>query len=263
MKQVIFILLFLCGQLCEAQTVIPDVTLDHNFSVYVKSVDEFMRRFNGEELHPNVNRNDTDYKKKNLMWLFNFDVKNKTQEFPKMREFIEKVVANNTMLNFNDSTWFGEVAITAKYKGRDVSLTLYLRTEPTPKPNFCWKLCGLSGLDKTGIFTLGKQSGISNIEHEVYFVELSSIFKNDKTNLFDYISTRNHIDQLSVFLALCKTGQMTFSQVESVDFVFTNVPGYVFRIKEYGRRDDNAGWLISSFDECKNKQEFINHLIQN
>lgn len=255
-------LLLLCGQISRAQTILPDATLDHSFSVYVKSVDEFMQRFNGDELHPNVKKGDADYKSKNLMWLFNFDVENKTKMLPKMQRFIKKVIDSDTRLNFNDSTWFAEVSIVTKYKGKNVLLTLYLRTDTTSKPNYCWKLCGMKELEKTGLFIPGKQSGISNIEHEVNFAELQSIFKNDKANLFNYISTRNRIDQLSAFLALCKTGQMSFVQVERVGFVFTSVPGYVFRIKEYGRRSDNAGWLISSFEECKDKQTFIEHLIQ-
>lgn len=264
MKRLLFSIALICltANSVIAQAILPDVTLNHSFSVYVKSVNEFMQRFNGAELHPSVKRSDTDYRSKNLMWLFNFNVKDKTQMLPKMQRFIKSVIDSGTRLNFNDSTWFAEVGIVTKYKGQNVSLTLYLRTDPTPRPNYCWKLCGVKGLDKTGLFTPGKQSGISNIEHEVYFAELSSIFKNDKANLFSYISTRNHIDQLSAFIALCETGQMSFVQVEKVGFVFTSVPGYVFRIKEYGRRSDNAGWLISSFCECKDKQSFINHLIQ-
>lgn len=264
MKRILFTAVFVCfaANWSFAQTILPDVTLDHSFSVYVKSVNEFMQRFNGEELHPNVKKTDADSRSKNLMWLFNFDVKDKTKMLPKMQRFIKRVVDSGTQLNFNDSTWFAEVGIVAKYKGQNVSLMLYLRTDPTPKPNYCWKLCGLKGLDKTGLFTPGKQSGISNIEHELNFAELQSIFKNDKANLFNYISTHNHIDQLSAFLALCKTGQMSFVQVEKVGFVFTSVPDYIFRIKEYGRRSDNAGWLISSFEECNDKQTFINKLIQ-
>lgn len=264
MKRILFTVVLVCfaAKWSIAQVILPDVTLDHDFSVYVKSVGEFMQRFNSEELHPNVKKDEADYRSKNLMWLFNFDVKDKAKMLPKMQRFVKQAVDSDTRLNFNDSTWFAEVGIVAKYKGQNVSLTLYLRTDPTPKPNYCWKLCGLKGLEKTGLFIPGKQSGISNIEHEVNFAELQSIFKNDKANLFNYISTRNRIDQLSAFLALCKTGQMSFVQVEKVGFVFTSVPGYVFRIKEYGRRSDNAGWLISSFEECKDKQKFIKHLIQ-
>lgn len=244
-----------------AQTILPDATLNTDFANYVKSLDEFMQRFNGEELHPAVKKNSADYLSKNMFWLFNFDVKNKAEQMPKMKDFVRRAIESNTRLAFNDSTWFAKASFTAKYKGKDIQLTMILRTEPTPKTNYCWKICGIQGIEKTGLYTQGKQYAISNIEHEMNFVELCSIFSYNKENIFGYMSARNKVDQLSVFLTLCKTGLLTFNYVNNLSFIFTSVPGYVFTVSEFGRRGSNSGWLISSFEKCDNKQKYINRLI--
>lgn len=246
-----------------AQTVLPDPTLKDDFDNYVKSVDEFMHRFNGEELHPGINISDADYRKKNMLWLFNFDIDKevKLEQLPKMEKFIKTAIDNKVKLAFSDSTWFAKACFMATYKGKEVELTMILCTEPTTKSRNCWKICGIQGIEKLGFYTENKPYSISNIEHEVNFAELSTIFKNNKANIFGYMSKRKHIDQLSVFMTLVRMGLISYGYVSELSFIFTSVPDYVFTIKEYGRRGNNAGLLISSFEQCKDKQKFINQLI--
>lgn len=245
-----------------AQSVLPDPTMKDDFDNYVKSVDEFIHRFNGDELHPGITKSDGDYLRKNMFWLFNFDVDkdSKTKLLPKMEKFIETAISSGVKLSFNDSTWFAKASFMAAYKGKEVELTMILRTESTPKAHNCWKICGIQGMEKLGLYTKNKPFSISNIEHEVNFVELKSIFKNNKENVFGYMSKRNHIDQLSVFMTLVRTGQLSYGYVSELCFIFTSVPDYVFTIREFGRRGNNAGWLISSFEQCKDKQKYINNL---
>lgn len=246
-----------------AQTIWPDQTMKNDFENYVKSVDEFMHRFNGEELHPNVKKTDVDYKKKNMMWLFNFDVdkESKTKLISKIESFIKVAIDSAARLTFNDSTWFAKASILTTYKDKEVELTMILRTNPTRKKHYCWKICGIQGMEKLGIYNPNDDYTISNIDHEISFRELNSIFSNNKEHLFGYISNRNHIDQLSVFFTLCRTGLLKFKYVNDLSFIFTSVPDYVFSIREYGRRGSNAGWLISSFEKCNDKSRYINNLI--
>jgi len=263
MKIRIILLSIVCAAslVSTAQTILPDATLNEDFANYVKSLDEFMHRFNGEELHPSVKKSDTDYLRKNLFWLFNFDVKNKVEQLAKMKDFVKCIIESDIRLAFKDSTWFAKASFVANYKGKNISLIMFLRTEPTPKTNYCWKICGIQGIEKIGLYAQGKQYSISNIEHEMNFVELCSIFSNNRENIFGYMSARNNVDQLSVFITLCKTGLLTFNYVNDLSFIFTSVPGYVFTVSEYARRGNNSGWLISSFEKCDNKQKYINNLI--
>ena len=56
MKQIFILLsfLFLSFNLAEAQVTVSKNSLDHAFARNVKSLDEFIARFNGDEFHPDV-----------------------------------------------------------------------------------------------------------------------------------------------------------------------------------------------------------------
>lgn len=264
MKRLFLIVFCAVVHTATAQNHFHNPAIDMEFSTYVKSVDEFMQRFNGTESHPDVAKSDSNSRQKNIAWLFNFDVPatEKTAMMAQMKEFIDSVCSNNVRLSFNDSTWFARTHFQAKYKNKPVELTMLLRTEPTPKRNYCWKLCGIKGLETIGFPKDNRQFGISSTDNDVGFLELMSIFANNSENAFGYMSPRNSIDQLSVFLTLIKTEQISYGYTTELEYIFTSVPGYVFYIREYGRQGKNAGWLISKIEKCTDKNLFINNLIK-
>lgn len=70
---------------------------DLNAGLYdsrIKLVDEFFDRFNGKEGHPNISKNDKDYRKKNLMFVFNGKMfKSKDDaKFKELENFIDTVI---------------------------------------------------------------------------------------------------------------------------------------------------------------------------
>ena len=97
----------------------------------IKLVDEFFDRFNGKEGHPDISKKDKDYRKKNLMFVFNGKMfKSKEDEkYKELQNFIDTVIANKTNINYSDTTWFAKAICHGKLKGKEVDFTLYLNVE--------------------------------------------------------------------------------------------------------------------------------------
>ena len=233
-------------------------SLNETFSRHVKSVDELMKRFNGEELYPGLDTADAAVREKNLVLLM--DAEMDQAEKNKVPAFISTVLESRASLSYESREWMAIATCDMKYKNKTLPVTLTLRTEQVKPRVFRWAVCGADGL--TGQFIDTRHRAISPTEHEIHFMELKSIFHNDKNGIFGYMETSRTVDQLSVLLALIHAGAAEISTVNNLEFVFFEVPGYVFTIQEKQRRDDNAGWLISEI-KCMGdteKQQYFKKL---
>lgn len=70
-------------------------------------VDEFMKRFNGETLHPNISKKAKDSHKKNLQLLFNLAQYKSKQDpsFIKATDMVETIIKDSVTIHFNDKEW--------------------------------------------------------------------------------------------------------------------------------------------------------------
>lgn len=67
------LLIFMVGvSLPTRSQILQDVTLAHDFNARVKSINEFIRRFNGEERHPDLIGDTT--RTRNLLTLFDYQM---------------------------------------------------------------------------------------------------------------------------------------------------------------------------------------------
>ena len=76
-RYLLWLTLVFAYSMANAQKVISN---DLNASLYdsrIKLVDEFFDRFNGKEGHPDISNKDKDYRKKNLMFVFNNSIYNR------------------------------------------------------------------------------------------------------------------------------------------------------------------------------------------
>lgn len=62
-------------------------------------------------------------------------------------------------------------------------------------------------------------------------------------------------DPTSAFAYLVHSKKLRIDHVENLEFVFTQVPGYIFHIQYFEREKSNTGWLISSFKAISDKQK--------
>jgi hypothetical protein len=66
-------------------------------------------------------------------------------------------------------------------------------------------------------------------------------------------------DQLALFVAEVKNGNLKFESVKEVKFHFLQVPGWYFEVSYFNRNSDSSGWLISNMMKIteKDKKELI------
>lgn len=252
------LIILLAGNLSAQQL---DLSWQREFTEHVKSIDEFMKRFNGEEAYPGLDKSNENFRKINLFSLLDHQMK---KEFKQQAlSFVEHILSSNVKLSYADTLWYAEAKCEITYKGKAKCITLFLRPERIKDNRFRWVFCGADGISGN-LIDVNSKSAISPVEHEIHFMELQSIFKNDKQHVFGYRQIDYKIDQLSVFLTLMYAGQINFISVVETKFHFFNVPDFHFAVEEIGRRGSNAGWLITTFDKLPQgkKQPYINKLIK-
>lgn len=254
-----FCLLFFVSAIVSAQQL--DMSWQREFTEHVKSMDEFMKRFNGEEAYPGLDVEDESFRKLNLFSLLDHNMQQNLKS--QAQSFVNDIIASATKLNYADTLWYAEAKCDITYKGVSKNITLFLRTERIKDNRFRWVFCGADGINGN-LIDVKSKSAISPVEHEIHFMELQSIFKHDRQHVFGYRQNDYKVDQLSVFLALVYAGQINFVSVSETKFHFFNVPDYRFVVEEIGRRGSNAGWLITSFEKLpqSKKHLFINKLIK-
>ncbi|MBO4850220.1 MAG: hypothetical protein J5529_04870 [Prevotella sp.] len=231
---------------------ISDPTLNEQFAANVKSVEEFMLRFNGEASYPGLEKNSPDYRKKNLFSLFDVEMDESLKK--KANAFVNKVIKDNTRLEFCDTTWYAQVGCNVISKGKNVPLTLTIRPECHNGKRRRWALCGAKGV-YGNLITTSEDGIISPLEHDLNFIQLSSTFHHDLKNLPGYMSESHEFDQLTAFVTLAQAGLLKFDYVTSVKFIFMQIPDYVFTIEEVGRKGFNSGWLITVFSELPDEMK--------
>lgn len=238
-----------------------DTSWQREFTEHVKSIDEFMKRFNGEEAYPGLEKTDENFLKLNLFSLLDHQMNKDAKQ--SAIPFVSAIINSGVKLNYSDSLWYAEAKCDITYKGSPKTITLFLCPERIKDNKFRWVFCGADGINGNLIDTNNK-SAISPVEHEIHFMELQSIFKNDRQHAFGYKQNGYKIDQLSVFLTFVYAGQINFTSVSELKFHFFNVPDYRFIVEEIGHRGSNAGWLITSFNKLPqaNKNKYINNLIK-
>lgn len=264
-QRIIMFALLAAVFLAAAGQEVIDFTLKRDFQAQVKSVDEFIARFNGDESKPGI-KNDDAKRRNNIIALFDARMSHEGQPDTTFRRRLSEFIATCT-------DWDGRLAITGngtcaeaeckiKYQGKMFSVTLLLRREPTAKTGgLRWGITGIRGLSALGIYS-DKRLTISPVDHEVHFLSLKDLFGANRSLVPAMRSSAKEIDDLTMFLTLVMAKAVDFVQVERLRFCFTDVPGYVFRIEDIGREGTNSGWLITQFKEIteEEKPEYRNDM---
>lgn len=247
------------------------ITNDLNAELYdsrIKLVDEFFDRFNGKEGHPDISRKDKDYRKKNLMFVFNGRMFKSKEDakFKELQNFINTVIEKNITINYSDTTWFAKAVCHGKLKGKEVDFTLYLNVEHRKEDMYKWVIAKAEG----DVFKLKPSLKSEKImlmpdDHETNFMSLHRITTEKDDLISCYMQKDYPLDETSVFLSDVYNGLLDIDYVKDLQFIFYQVPNYVFRIKFIERETNNTGWLITDFDKVSEdeKEYFLDYLYNN
>lgn len=244
------------------------ITNDLNAGLYdsrIKLVDEFFDRFNGKEGHPDISRKDKDYRKKNLMFVFNGRMFKSKEDakFKELQNFINTVIEKNISINYSDTTWFAKAVCHGKLKGKEVDFTLFLNVEHRKEDMYKWVIAKAEG----DVFKLKPSLKSEKImlmpdDHETNFMSLHRITTEKDDLISCYMQKDYPLDETSVFLSDVYNGLLDIDYVKDLQFIFYQVPNYVFRIKFIERETNNTGWLITDFDKVSEdeKEDFLDYL---
>ena len=217
-----------------------------------KQVNQFIRRFNGEEDEKGNRYYASDklfqspkLRKKYLDILF--DESNKGISPALKNEFTKTVLEKPRLLNFHGGNWFSEVQTTFSMNGKDQPVTLFMELEKDHLGSkwVIQKVYAVMFASAFGRDTVKIGRFLHPMSHELDFMNLHKAFQN-KDSVSQFASKQFVPDHLSVFLYEIKKGNLKFKTVDQVKFHFFQVDGWYFELAEFNRPGYNTGWLISS-----------------
>lgn len=225
------------------------------FKHKVKLLDDFMDRFNyrrnfeGEKI-----KKDSSFKYDRVFMIktlfeYNYYMKDSILA----QEFIQSVLKNTIELDFYADNWFSIVNATILYNKIPYKINLKMQIESEKADKRAkWVIKDVEApflaqdKENTGLF-------IHPVANETNFISLSEAFNNAE-NIFEYTDSSFVTNDLSIFLFLIKTNQITFSNVNEISYIF-NIKNWLFEVKSFNRMEHNSGWLICQLQKTGNEIE--------
>lgn len=221
-------------------------------------VDEFFNRFNGTETHPDLPKSVKDSRKRNLMMLYNLGMFSSTKDslFKKASQMADVIIKENVQLHYEDSTWTAIAHCVGSLNGQAKKFDLYLTVEKHKGNSYKWVINRAEGsMFNVKADNNGSKKLLSPDDHETNFMSLSHMTIEQPQNVGKFMGKRFEYAPTSVFAYLVHSKKLRIDHVENLEFVFTQVPGYIFHIQYFEREKSNVGWLISSFKSISDKQK--------
>lgn len=219
-----------------------------------KQVNQFFRRFNGEEDEKGKRyySDDKQYRSDKLRKKYLkivFDDSNAGMSADLKTEFVKDVLSKEakSILNFHGANWFSEVEATFSMNGKDQVVTLFMELEKSHL-GYKWVIQKVHAPMFDTYFkrdTTRIGNFLHPLSHELDFMNLRKAFAySDSIN--QYTVKQFVPDQLTIFLYEVKKGNLKFKYVSDVRFHFFQLDGWYFELANFNRAGYNTGWLISN-----------------
>ena len=258
MRILLIILASFLATACSYGQILEDDLGDESaLYAQTKQVNQFFRRFNGEEDYKGERYypGDKDYRSEALRKVYLENLFNKENPYitPKLKEqFISQVLDKKQplYLDFHGGNWFAEVTTKFDFYGIERYLTLFLQLEKDTVGSK-WVINNVFFEPFMGTFI--SQDSLRNagqkflhpMSHELDFMNLVRAFQEPES-LENYIAWKFKPDYLTLFIYEFKRGNLKFKTITQVKFHFFQVDGWYFEISNYNRKGYNTGWLIST-----------------
>jgi hypothetical protein len=262
MRLLLILSLFLLTTSSHAQLV-TDMDDESRLYAESKQVNQFFRRFNGEEdekgkrYYPGDKPFRSAKLRKKYLGIV-FDESNGGISNVLKTQFVKEVLdkPESTILNFHGTGWFSEVHATFTVDGKAQPVTLFMELEKDHlgtkwvinkvhadifEPYF------VRDTTKIGRF-------LHPMSHELDFMNLRKALAN-RDSVSQFTVKRFVPDHLSLFLYEIKKGNMKFQSVNEVKFHFFQIEGWYFELSEFNRPGYNTGWLMSGLVKLNNDTE--------
>jgi len=243
---------------------------EKNFYAATKQVNQFLKRFNGEEnlqgrrySTRDPNYRSPEIRRKYLKILF--DTKQKDISAETKNKFMTSVIDGDSaqFLDFHGGNWFAQVTTRFEYRGKDQILHLFLRLqeEPVGSKWVIHKAYFDPFKEYFEVDTADSKKFIHPMSHELDFMNLKKIFEDPQIAPV-YTNRDFHPDYLSLVLYEIKRGNLKFKNVDKLRLHFFQLDNWYFELTEFNRSGPNTGWLISNLleanmDQKEQLREFI------
>ncbi|WP_258104574.1 hypothetical protein [Marinoscillum sp. MHG1-6] len=230
-----------------------------------KQVNQFFRRFNGEETlnGDRLYEGDRDYHDHKLRRdyvSFLFDLQGSVGSDLR-KEFVDEVTDRKSpkYLQFHQNTWFAEVQTEFLFNGRTRPVTLFMELQPQGQ-GYEWIISDVQFDPFTRLFdkdTTASKPFMHPMSHELDFMNLRKAFRPD-VNPESFTKDGYTPDYVTLFLYELKSGRLQFETVRNVKFHFFDLEGWYFEVSKFNRPGKNSGWLISNLTRANlNQKELI------
>ncbi len=219
-----------------------------------KQVNQFFRRFNGEEDEKGDRYYPADklYRSEKLRRQYLrvlFDESNRDISTSLKTEFVKDVLdkGENSILKFHGGNWFAELHTTFSYNGKNQPVILFMELEKH-RLGTRWVIQKVHADMFEPYFekdTVKVGKFLHPMSHELDFMNLRKAFEN-RDSINQFIVKRFVPDHLPLFIYEVKKGNLRFKNVDQVKFHFFQIDGWYFGISEFNRPGYNTGWLISN-----------------
>lgn len=253
-----FAILFASISIVSAQGIGSGGTIkdDGRFAASTKQLNQFFRRFNGEESPQDGNTryypgdslyHNTALRQGFIQILFD----NQTSSISKdLKDQFAKNVLSDVYpqyLNFHRPGWYSEVQAEFTFKGKRESATLILKIQPEGL-GYEWVIDAVSFPPFKNLFNKpvgGEKDFLHPLSHELGFMNLRRAFQDSKVPEA-FTGSTFHPDYLTLFLYEMKQNNLKFITVNDVKFHFFQIDGWYFEVSQFNRPGFNTGWLISN-----------------
>ena len=259
MRRILLIITVLCLWLtAKGQNIVNSQFEKNLYLAEVKQVDEFIDRFNNEKFHINIDTSKSEYKENNILALFNLERLNGASDsaITEVSAFIRTVVDSGVNIRYEDTLWLAKAPCYGKLKNRQVEFILWLNVEHRKEDMYKWVVAKAEG----NIFKLTPSRTSERImimpdDHEINFITLKDITSQNDDYITNYRQKYFDLDETSVFYSLVYYNLLDIDYVKDLEFLFFQVPGYVFHIKYFNRETLNSGWLIDKFEKMSKEEK--------
>jgi hypothetical protein len=249
-----FCFLLFLGTLTVQAQLVGEMDDESRLYAESKQVNQFFRRFNGEEdekgnrYYPGDKQYRSDKLRKQYLRIL-FDESNADISNALKTDFLKDILgrSENTILNFHGGNWFSELHTTFTMNGKSQPVILFMELEKHHLGTR-WVIQKVHADIFDPYFekdTVKVGRFLHPMSHELDFMNLRKAFIN-KDSINQFIVKRFLPDHLSLFLYEIRKGNMKFKSVDHVKFHFFQVDGWYFGISEFNRPGYNTGWLISN-----------------
>lgn len=244
---------------------------DGRLAASTKQLNQFFRRFNGEESvdgNTRFNPNDSLYRNIPLRKAFlNILFDNQTTAVPAdlKNQFIQNILSESypQYLVFHREGWYAEVQTEFMFKGKIEKATLFMKLQAEGLGHE-WVIDKVNFPPFKNLFNkpLGDQKDFLHpLSHELGFMNLRRAFQ-DSNAPESFTANSYKPDYLSIFLYEMKQNNLRFVTVSGLKFHFFQIQGWYFEVTQFNRPGFNTGWLISNLVRLGpgDKETILNYL---